>query len=275
MRRPKNVLFRCAAVLAVGFGFGFATVAPAGATGAAGPQPVPPGELSEATTAARSAGALSLLGKAGGTAKAPATVARETYPVYALNPAFVRDASAQVATFWYAATPATAGGRAMTVFTTPDGKGGWQAVNVASGNTEAKMAGAARGTTLFTEPQIGAWYALTATQVRPLNQSAIKSIGTKPITIPAYQELVETRYSDKLPGSQYNESGTAGGYNATGTTGGYSESVVAGGYNDTAQAATGAVAQTASRFPALPLAAGGLVLAVALALLIRRAVTPR
>jgi hypothetical protein len=27
-----------------------------------------------------------------------------------------------------------------------------------------------------------------------------------------YQDLVESRYSDKLPGSQYNESGMAGGY---------------------------------------------------------------
>lgn len=107
MRRPKNVLLRCAAVLAAGLGFTFAA---AGLAGAVGPQPVAPNELSKATAAARSATALSLLGKAGGTAKAGPTVAQDTHPIYALNPAFVRDASAPVATFWYAATSASAGG---------------------------------------------------------------------------------------------------------------------------------------------------------------------
>lgn len=209
MRRPKNALFRCVAVLAAGLGLG---VAAAGLAAAAGPQPVAPAELSKATTAARSATAISLLGKAGGPAKAGATVAQDTHPIYALNPAFVRDGSAPVATFWYAATSARAGGRNLTVFTTPDGHGGWQAVNVASGNTEARMAAAADGATVFTEPQLGAWYALTTTQVRPLNPSAVKSIGTKPISIAAYQGLVAHRYSDKLPGSQYNDQGMAGGY---------------------------------------------------------------
>ena len=198
MRRPKNVLLRCAAVLAAGLGFTFAA---AGLAGAAGPQPVAPTELSKATNAARSSEALSLLGKAGGTAKAAASVARDTQPIYALNPAFVRDASAPVATFWYAATTAAQGDRTLTVFTTPDAKGAWHAVNVASGNTEARMVSAAAGSLVFTEPQLGAWYALSGTQVRPLNQSAVKSIGARPITVTAYQELVSDRYSDKLPGT--------------------------------------------------------------------------
>jgi hypothetical protein len=212
MRRPKNVLLRCAAVLAAGLGLTFAA---AGSAGAAGPQPVAPTELSKATDAARSSEALSLLGKAGGTAKAAASVARDTRPIYALNPAFVRDASAPVATFWYAATTAAQGGRTLTVFTTPDANGAWHAVNVASGNTEARMVSAAAGALVFTEPQIGAWYALSGTQVRPLNESAIKSIGSSPISVTAYQELVSDRYSDKLPGSQYNDVGMAGGYDPT------------------------------------------------------------
>ncbi|HET6741104.1 MAG TPA: hypothetical protein VFH76_19305, partial [Kribbella sp.] len=209
MRRPKNILYRCAAVLAAGLGF---AVAAAGLAAAAGPQPVAPNELSKATTAAHSPTALSLLGKAGGTAKAAATVGQDAHPIYALNPAFVRDASAPVATFWYAATSATAGGRALTVFTTPDGQGGWQAVNVASGNTESRMATAAGSATVFTEPQLGAWYALTATHVRALNPSAVKSIGSKPVTIAAYQDLVAHRDADKLPGSTDNDLGMAGGY---------------------------------------------------------------
>jgi len=215
MRRPKNLLLRCAAVLAAGLAFSFAASGPAGA---AGPQPVSPSELSKATDAARSSDALSLLGKAGGTAKAAASVARDTHPIYALNPAFVRDASAPVATFWYAATSAAQGGRTLTVFTAPDDNGAWHAVNVASGNTEARMVSAAAGALVFTEPQIGAWYAVAGTQVRPLNQSAVKSIGAKPITITAYQELVAHRYADKLPGTQYNESGMAGGYDTTAST---------------------------------------------------------
>ncbi|GAA3101384.1 hypothetical protein JOF29_003274 [Kribbella aluminosa] len=251
MRGPKNVLLRGAAVLAAGLGF---AVAGAGLAGAAGPQPVAPNELSKATTAARSATALSLLGKAGGTAKAAATIAQDTHPIYALNAAFVRDASAPVATFWYAATSASAGGKSLTVYTTPDGHGGWQAVNVASGNTESRMVAAAGGATLFTEPQLGAWYALTATQVRPLNPSAVKSIGSKPIGIAAYQDLVSHRYSDKLPGSHYNDLGTAGGY-------------------DTAQSSTAAVA-VAQAAPThdlvLPIAAAGGGAAVGLVLLVRR-----
>ncbi|MFD7161644.1 hypothetical protein ACFV9C_44165 [Kribbella sp. NPDC059898] len=236
MRRPKNALLRCAAVLAAGLGLAFAS---AGLAGAAGPQPVAPGELSKATSAARSATALSLLGKAGGTAKAGATVAQDTHPIYALNPAFVRDASAPVATFWYAATSASAGGRPATVYTTPDDHGTWQAVNVASGNTESRMVAAAHGATVFTEPQLGAWYALTATEVRPLNSSAVKSIGSKPIGIAAYNDLVSHRYSDKLPGSKYNDQGVAGGYDA-----GYQDSVAADGHS-----------------PVIPIALGGGVLA--------------
>ncbi|NUR96580.1 MAG: hypothetical protein HOV67_15150 [Kribbellaceae bacterium] len=209
MPRQKNALLRYVAVLAAALGISITT---AGLAAAAGPQPVAPNELSKASTAAHSATAQSLLRKAGGTSKAGPTVAQDTHPIYALNADFVRDSSAPVATFWYAATSATAGGRAVTVYTTPDEQGGWQAVNVASGNTEARMVTAAGGATVFTEPQVGAWYALTATQVRPLNASAVKSIGRKPITVAAYHNLVARRYSDKLPGSQYNRSGMAGGY---------------------------------------------------------------
>ena len=173
--------------------------------------------MSKATTAAQSPTALRLLGKLATTSSAKTagklTVAPDTHAIYALNPAFVRDASAPVATFWYAATTATKGDQSLTVFTAPDAATGtWQPVNVASGNTEARMSTAARGALVFTEPQIGAWYALTGTQIRPLNPAATKSIGTAPITVAAYQDLVSTRYSDKLPGTHYANQGTAGGY---------------------------------------------------------------
>ncbi|WP_406053304.1 hypothetical protein [Kribbella sp. NBC_00889] len=213
MPRPKNILLRLSAVLAVGLGL---VLTVGGTAGAAGPEPVSSDELSKATTAAHSPTALGLLGKVStGSAKTAATVSQDTHAVYALNPAFVRDASAPVATFWYAATPASKGGQALTVYTAPDQAGAWQAVNVASGNTEARMFAAARGAVVFTEPQIGAWYALTGTQIRPLNASATKSIGPAPITIAAYNELVSTRYSDKLPGTHYSHQGVAGGYDTT------------------------------------------------------------
>jgi hypothetical protein len=248
MRGPKNVLFRCAAVLAAGLGIALAFAAPAGA---AAPQPVSPNELSKATNAARSPAALGLLGKVGGTAKAAGalSVAADTRPIYALNPGFVRDASVPVAAFWYAATTANKGGAAMTVFTAPDAAGAWQPVNVASGNTEARMTTAAKGALVFTEPQLGAWYALTATQVRPLNPSAIKSIGAKPISIAAYQDLVSHRYSDKLPGTAYNDSGMAGGYDPT--------------------PASAQLTSTADDYT-LPIVAGSGALAVILLLVLRR-----
>ncbi|MFG1622140.1 hypothetical protein [Kribbella sp. NPDC049227] len=214
MPRPKNILLRLGAVLAVGLGL---VLTVGGSAGAAGPEPVSSSELSKATTAAHSPTAVGLLGKvSAGSAKTAATVSQDTHAVYALNPAFVRDASAPVATFWYAATPASKGGQALTVFTAPDpATGSWQAVNVASGDTEARMFAAARGALVFTEPQIGAWYALTSTQIRPLNASATKSIGPTPITVAAYNDLVSTRYSDKLPGTHYSDQGLAGGYDTT------------------------------------------------------------
>ncbi len=213
----KHFLFRAAAVLAAGLALSLTTAAFANA---AGPQPVPASELSKATSAADSPTALGLLGKATAatgtaTAAAKVAVASDARPVYALNPAFVRDASAPIATFWYAATTATRGTDRLTVYTAPDAKGTWQAVNVATGDTEARMFTAARGALVFTEPQIGAWYALAGNQIRPLNQSATQSIGTAPITVAAYQDLVATRYADKLPGSTYSDNGTAGGYDTT------------------------------------------------------------
>ena len=97
-----------------------------------------------------------------------------------------------MATFWYAANNRKpTGDQSLTVFTAPDPTTGtWQPVNVASGNTEARMTTAARGALVFTEPQIGAWYALTGNQIRPLNPSATKSIGTAPMTAAAVALLL-------------------------------------------------------------------------------------
>jgi hypothetical protein len=91
-------------------------------------------------------------------------------------------------------------------------------VNVATGNTEATMAAAARGAKLLTEPQIGAWYAVTGKTLRPLNPEATKAIGSSPISLESYGQLVNTRYADKQADSAYAKNGTAGGYDTTVST---------------------------------------------------------
>ncbi|MGC4938452.1 hypothetical protein [Kribbella sp. DT2] len=186
----------------------------AGTAGAATP------DLAAAKAAAHSPQAGQLIAKAAQrlpqtAVKAGTVVQQDAVPVYALNPDFVAEKSGDVASLWYVATSASRGGAAMTVYTAPDAAGSWQAVNVASGNTESRMAGAAKGAKLFTEPQIGAWYALAGDQVRALNPSATEAIGAQPISLTAYQEKVTTRYADKQPGSPYDANGTAGGYDVT------------------------------------------------------------
>ena len=121
-----------------------------------------------------------------------------------------------MATFWYAATTATKGGQSLTVFTAPDAATAtWQPVNVASGNTESRMFTAARGALVFSRtPDRRLVRPRPAPTIRPLNPAATKSIGTAPITVAAYQDLVATRYSDKLPGTHYADQGTAGGYDS-------------------------------------------------------------
>ncbi|GAA1522056.1 hypothetical protein [Kribbella lupini] len=191
----------------------------AGSAGAAAPGP----DLAAAKAAAHSAQAGQLIAKAAqrlpqAAAKAGTVVQQDAVPVYALNPDFVAGKSGEVASLWYVATTASKGGAAMTVYTVPDRSGAWQAVNVASGNTEARMAGAAKGAKLFTEPQISAWYALSGDQVRALNASATEAIGSRPISLAAYQDKVTARYADKQPGSAYDANGTAGGYDVNAAT---------------------------------------------------------
>lgn len=181
-------------------------------------------DLTAAKTAAHSTEASQLLNKVAqrtGSAKRATTeklaVYQDTIPVYALSADFVRTGAGDVGTLWYVATPATKGSTKLTVFTAPDQAGTWHPVNVATGNTEATMAAAARGAKLLTEPQIGAWYAVTGTTLRALNPEATKAIGSSPMSLTAYQQLVTTRYADKQAGSTYSENGTAGGYDVSAT----------------------------------------------------------
>lgn len=142
-------------------------------------------------------------------------VSTEGAPVYALSAAFVRGDSSNVGQLWYVATTATTGAGAMTIFTAPDSSGHWHAVNVASGNTEARMAAAAHGAALLVEPAVNAWYAVSGTTIRPLNAAARDVVGKAPVTVAAYQRIVHSRYADKQANSRYAKEGMAGGFAAT------------------------------------------------------------
>lgn len=214
----KQHVLRTAAGL-VGTLLAFTLAGTASAAPGAGP------DLTAAKTAAHSTEASQLLNKAaqrtGSSAKSAAgaklAVYQDTIPVYALSADFVRTGAGDVGTLWYVATPAAKGNTLLTLFTAPDQAGAWHPVNVATGNTEAKMAAAAHGAKLLTEPQIGAWYAVAGSSLRALNPEATKAIGSTPISLTAYKQQVSSRYADKQAGSTYAKDGKAGGYDATAT----------------------------------------------------------
>lgn len=181
-------------------------------------------DLSAAHRAAESTTALSLIDTAAHQAVARAGSAADAVgepqfaptdvTVYALSAPFVKSGTGPVATLWYVATTVHQAGATLTVFATKHG-GSWQAVNVASGDIEAQMATLADGAPLFTEPQIGAWYALTGREVRPLNAEARQAIGAASVPVATYQRQVAARYANRQRGSTYDKQGLAGGFGAT------------------------------------------------------------
>jgi len=153
--------------------------------------------------------------KAQSDAKAP-RLEGSAQTVYSLNPAFVKgEASASVATFSYMAISAkSATGQQAVMWLNKNGKS-WNVWNISSGSEEAVYPAKAAGGTVFTEPQIHAWYRLANGQVTGLNDTAVSSVGKAGVTVAAYQRLVHSRYADKLPGSRYQKSGQLGGYSPT------------------------------------------------------------
>lgn len=202
-----------------------AAVLPLAAAATASAAPPPPavgaGDLAAAGQAARTSSAVALIdsaahrsvaraGAAPAASGVPAYEAGEI-PVYALNPAFVRSGTGPVASLWYVATTVHQDGTTLTVFSAKQ-HGSWQAVNVASGDTEARLAQRAGHATLFAEPQLGAWYALAGDQVRPLNPEARQAAGAASISVTTYQHQVAARYAGRQPGSAYDKQGLAGGF---------------------------------------------------------------
>ncbi|GHF31106.1 hypothetical protein [Streptomyces morookaense] len=140
-----------------------------------------------------------------------------TVPVYTLSPEFVAGkADAPVAKLEYlASTAVSSDGQKASVWTVRSG-GSWKVVNIATGDDETRYAaeGAKKlsGGTVFREPQINAWYVQRGDRVLPLDQDAVRAVGTGGTTVAAYRDRVHKAYGDKLPGSAYAEKGFAGGY---------------------------------------------------------------
>ncbi|KPC64680.1 hypothetical protein ADL29_10890 [Streptomyces chattanoogensis] len=90
----------------------------------------------------------------------------------------------------------------------------WHLTGIQDGNADIGYAKQATSdSTVFSEPQIHAWYRLRHGTVQPLNREAVSGFGGKrAMSLTAYQKLVHGRYADKLPGSAYDRKGLAGGY---------------------------------------------------------------
>ncbi|MFF4603653.1 hypothetical protein ACFY12_13060 [Streptomyces sp. NPDC001339] len=90
----------------------------------------------------------------------------------------------------------------------------WHLAGVRDGTTDIGFAKRATSdSTVFSEPQIHAWYQLKNGTVQPLNKEAVSGLGGKQtMSLAAYQHLVHGRYADKLPGSTYDRKGLAGAY---------------------------------------------------------------
>ncbi|MFF6775092.1 hypothetical protein ACFY8W_16220 [Streptomyces sp. NPDC012637] len=143
-------------------------------------------------------------------------------PVRILSPDFVAGKpGAPVARVEFHASKAVAAdGRTASLWTVRAAGGGWQVVNIATGDDEVRYTERGGrllpGGTVFREPQIDAWYVQKGTKVLPLDEDAVRAVGAEGTTLAAYRERVTTAYGDKLPGSAYARKGAAGGY-ATGS----------------------------------------------------------
>ncbi|MFF8602766.1 hypothetical protein ACF065_28250 [Streptomyces sp. NPDC015232] len=139
-------------------------------------------------------------------------------PVRILSPDFVAGKpGAPVARVeFHASTAVAADGRTASLWTVRAPGGGWQVVNIATGDDERRFDARGRralpGGTVFREPQIDAWFAWKGDRVLPLDEDAVRAVGQSGTTLAAYRARVARAYGDKLPGSAYARKGAAGGY---------------------------------------------------------------
>ncbi|WBP84905.1 hypothetical protein [Kitasatospora cathayae] len=157
---------------------------------------------------------------------------RDPVPMYELSVDFVAGKAQPtpqnaLRLSYLASRVSAADGHQATVLLAPPDKGrSWGLAGIQDGDNELKLAeGTTADARTFTEPQIHAWYRLTASgDVEPLNSEATTGLGGRhSLPLAAYQKLVTGRYADKLPGSGYDRNGLAGGFglfDGTGTAAG-------------------------------------------------------
>ncbi|MFB7516191.1 hypothetical protein [Streptomyces sp. NPDC056144] len=138
-------------------------------------------------------------------------------PVRILSPDFVAGkAGAPVARVEFRASRAVASDGQKASLWTVKQPGGWQVVNIATGDDEIRYAEQGGrvlpGGLVFREPQIDAWYVQKGAKVLPLDEDAVRAVGSAGTSLEAYRNRVAAAYGDKLPGSAYAKKGTAGGY---------------------------------------------------------------
>ncbi|MEF9882276.1 hypothetical protein V4Y03_07425 [Streptomyces sp. P9-A4] len=135
-------------------------------------------------------------------------------PVRILSPDFVAGkAGAPVARVEFRASRAVSSdGQKASLWTVKEPGGGWQVVNIATGDDEVRYAEMGGGGLVFREPQIDAWYVQRGAKVLPLDEDAVRAVGRNGTSLGAYRERVARAYGDKLPGSAYARKGAAGGY---------------------------------------------------------------
>ncbi|WP_406057418.1 hypothetical protein [Streptomyces sp. NBC_01077] len=138
-------------------------------------------------------------------------------PVRILSPDFVAGkAGAPVARVEFRASRAVSSDGQKASLWTVKQAGGWQVVNIATGDDEIRYAQQGGrvlpGGLVFREPQIDAWYVQKGAKVLPLDEDAVRAVGRNGTSLAAYRERVVRAYGDKLPGSAYAKKGAAGGY---------------------------------------------------------------
>ncbi|MEU2079040.1 hypothetical protein [Streptomyces sp. NPDC013489] len=138
-------------------------------------------------------------------------------PVRILSPDFVAGKpGAPVARVEFRASRAVSSDGQKASLWTVERAGGWQVVNIATGDDEIRYAELGGGGLVFREPQIDAWYVQKGAKVLPLDEDAVRAVGRNGTSLAGYRERVARAYGDKLPGSAYAKKGTAGGYGGPG-----------------------------------------------------------
>nr|WP_190413214.1 hypothetical protein [Streptomyces venezuelae] len=136
-------------------------------------------------------------------------------PVRILSPDFVAGKpGAPVARVEFRASRAVSADGQKASLWTVRRAGGWQVVNIATGDDEIRYAEMGGDGLVFREPQIDAWYVQKGAKVLPLDEDAVRAVGRNGTSLSSYRERVSRAYGDKLPGSAYARKGAAGGYGA-------------------------------------------------------------